>query len=161
MKKTLVTLLEPYIFVCNFKKFLLLFFLLAKSNPAANKLEFYVRGLFHSLLALKYVFETSFIYLASDEIFLSFSTFVFPVFPFVQKSTDLLGHLETSFALPLYHSAHLNIPITIVYWFVLLSTGICLYFFPNYRDACTLWRIHKIPFIQLNMMRNQMRYIHV
>ena len=36
---------------------------------------------FYFLLALKYVFETSFIYLASDGSFLSFSTFVFPEFP--------------------------------------------------------------------------------
>lgn len=154
MKKNLVTSLELHIFTCNLIFFLLSSFLMAKSNSAANKLEFYIRGHFTPSLALKYAFEISFIYQASDAIFLSFSTICFSLISFCSTEYRFVGgHLETSFALSLCYSANHNIPITIVYWFILLSTGIPAFIFPpQISKMLYLWWIHKIPFIQLKYL---------
>lgn len=137
MRKTLVVLLELCLFVCSLFSILsaLLPFYRERTTLLLINWSFRLEAI-ASFTFFKICIWSN-IYLASDVLSLSFSTFVFPAFPLVKQSIDLSGHLETWFALPLFYSAHLNISVTIIYWFIWLSIGNpWSHFFPSKFPRC-------------------------
>lgn len=133
MKKILVVLLELCLFICSLFSILsaLPSFYWQRTTLLLVNWNFKLEVI-SSFTRFK-IYIWNIICLASDVVPLLFSTFVFPAFPLVKQSTDLFGHLETWFALPLFYSVHLNISVTIIYYFILLSTGNpCSHFFPKF-----------------------------
>lgn len=133
MKKILVVLLELCLFICSLFSILssLSTFYWQRTTLLLTSWNFKLEVI-SSFTRFK-ICLWNILYLASDEISLSFSTFVFPAFPLVKQSIDLFGHLEIWFAFPLFYSAHLNISVTIIYWFILYLLGIpVLIFSPKF-----------------------------